>query len=278
MNAAQQHADAARVAATAVFAALNPSNPSSLPPSPLPALMLTLGMQPTEQESLIISAALSELPLERFVAWYKTRLQLAASRPLDGGSCRTPAAAQHAAPTAVTSSSTAPVQQAANAAAPVGAANASSAGAAAATSAGPTVNGAAASSGSTTLQFSLQLSAPVPLDPTAAAAHRRQQRGLLAAAWLAAYDELLRVPLAFLAQNGETRVACEELAVLKHDVQMVGTAGTYTLAPRVLSADHLQACMAITAERVRRLKVRCRAVHTYYHLDFILTVTQWQSL
>jgi hypothetical protein len=262
MSAAQQHVDAARAAATAVFAALNPSNPSSLPAAQFPALMLTLGMQHSEQESLIISSALSELPLERFAAWYKTRLaQLAASRPL--GSRTAAVATEHAAPSAVTSSSAAPAQQAPNAAAPVGAANASSAGAAA--SAGPAGN---------TFQFSLQLSAPVPLDPTAAAAHRRQQRGLLAAAWLAAYDELLRVPLAFLAQNGETRVACEELAALKHDVQMYETAGTYTDALRVRSADHLQACMAITAERVRRLKVSCCIFLAHFRFEITCAVAQ----
>jgi hypothetical protein len=261
MSAAQQHVDAARAAATAVFAALNPSNPSSLPALQFPALMLTLGMQHSEQESLIISSALSELPLERFVAWYKTRLaQLAAS------TSRTPAVAtEHAAPSAVIGSSTASAQQAPNAAAPVGAANASTAGAAAAASAGLANN---------TFQFSLQLSAPVPLDPTAAAAHRRQQRGLLAAAWLAAYDELLRVPLAFLAQNGETRVACEELAALKHDVQMYETAGTYTDALRVRSADHLQACMAITAERVRRLKVSCCIFLAHFRFEITCAVAQ----
>jgi hypothetical protein len=276
MSAAQQRAGAARAAACAAFAALNPSNPSSLPASMFSALMLTLGMQYSEQEASILSAALSEVPLARFVAWYETRLAslAAAGRPLDSAGASASGAApseaasvdgggspaeatEHAAPTAVIGSNAVPSQQASDAAASVDAASASTSSVGAAASGADTANhNTTASTGSATFQLTLQLSAPGSLDPSATAATRREQRGLLAAAWLAAYDELLRIPLDFLAQREETGAACEELQVLKHDVQMYHPAGPQVLALRVLSADHLQACMAVTAERVHRLKVR----------------------
>jgi hypothetical protein len=264
---AQQRADAARAAAAAAFAALNPSNPSSLPASLFPALalMLSLGLQYSEQEASIISTALSEMPLGRFVAWYEMQLQLEASRAaspgaftrfgnrttasaadsgtgaeaasLEGGTA--PAAAtEHAAPTTVNGSNPQPVQaQQATAAADVDASTSAS-------NSGTTAS-AAASSPPERFQMSLELSAPNFLDRSGTAASHREQRGLLAAAWLAAYDELLTVPTAFLiAESDTTEVACTELDWLQDEVM------------KYFSANHVQACMAITAERVLRLKVR----------------------
>jgi hypothetical protein len=247
---AQQCAGAARAAATAAFAALNPSNPSSLPAALFPALMVSLGMQHSEQESLIISAALSELPLERFVAWYETQLQLRANRavrsavPSQAGSSANasvpvasdsntslsdhgftdgavptqaahvndgtaPAVAtEHAAPTAANGSSTAPAQQDtdATATAPVDAASVSASN-----------SGRTASAASGRFQLSIELSAPSLRARLGTAAYRREQRALLAAAWLAAYDELLTAPTAFLLAESDTTIGtvCVELETLQ---------------------------------------------------------------
>eukprot|EP00953_Heterococcus_sp_UTEX-ZZ885_P012952 7400-Heterococcus_DN1.PRE.1 len=275
-------ADSARAAATAVFAALNPSNPSCLPTSLFPALMRSLGMQSSVQESFIVATALSELPLERFVAWYETQLQqLRANRsvrspsapsgitsqarsmanasvtPVAAGSGAdvddhgstdgavptqaarvnggtTPAVAtEHTAPRAADASNAAPAQQDTDVTAPVDAASASA-----------SSSESAGSPASRRFQLSMDLSAPNLSDRVGTAVYRREQRGLLAAAWLAAYDELLTVPTAFLVAESNTTVeaACVDLAMLQ--------TGTIKYS----SANHVQACMAITTERVRRLK------------------------
>jgi hypothetical protein len=285
---AQQSADSARAAATAVFAALNPSNPSYLPASLFPALMVSLGMHSSVQESLNIATALSELPLERFVAWYETQLQQqrakcvrrpsapsgitsqagsmanASVTPVAAGSGAdvddhgstdgavptsaahvnggtTPAVAtEHTAPRAADASNAAPAQQDTDVTAPADAASASA-----------SSSESAALPAGRRFQLNMDLSAPNLSDRVGTAVYRREQRGLLAAAWLAAYDELLTVPTAFLVAESNTTVeaACVELAMLQ--------TGTIKYS----SANHVQACMAITTERVRRLKVRCSFAH-----------------
>jgi hypothetical protein len=256
-------------------------------------------MQSSVQECFIITTALSELPLGRFVAWYETQLQqLRANRSVrspsapssitsqarsmanasvtpvaadngaglcvdDYGSTdgavptsaahvngdTTPAVAtEHVAPTAVYDSSPAPAQQATDVTALVEAASAS---------AGSSES--AALPAGRRFQLSMDLSAPNLSDRVGTAAYRREQRGLLAAAWLAAYDELLTVPTAFLVVESNTTVeaACVELAMLP--------TGTIKCS----SANHVQACMAITTERVRRLKVRCSFAHMIFTSVFM---------
>jgi hypothetical protein len=105
---------------------------------------------------------------------------------------------------------------------------------------------------STKFQLSVQLAAPSP------SASRIVQCGLLADAWTAAFSKLMAMATAFLITNSDaTGVVCEEMAALKYHLQKYHARGTTESYVMDLGATHLEACMAITAERVHRLKVPC---------------------
>ena len=121
--------------------------------------------------------------------------------------------------------------------------------AAASGSAAPETGNGSAESG-TEFRLTVQLSA-TSLSPS-----RTAQRGLLAHTWIAAFNELMAMPTVFLVTASDAMdLVCEEMAALKYHLQNYHAGGTF--AAMNLGATHLQACMAITAERVQRLKVRC---------------------